>query len=311
MAKPEGTTPASSTTRGAYNLARDNDLEKIAEFLECWLCDEVFPLLDSDDLLDVCADDDSITIDETARRLSCTGNITTVDDVFDLVRDGTLQGAVVNHTGPVDRQVVLVSAADVDELINARLLAASTTYNASKTAQLLHTDHRGVYRLAEQGLIREVTVNPKARRARHGNRGGALRGGGRLFDRGSVDTLRAQSEDRFWKLEHWYTIGEAASLLGYSPATVRRKADLGTLEMWRDDQSGRFERRISPESVEREMKERDVSLVEAAQLLGESRLSVRAFVKRGDLTAGSRRGTVTLASVERLVERTTGRPSAA
>ncbi|MHB1554423.1 MAG: helix-turn-helix domain-containing protein [Acidimicrobiales bacterium] len=300
---PEGTAPASSMTRGPYNLVKTDDVEKIADFLEGWLRDEVFPMLGSDDLLDVCPIDDGISIEETTRRLSCTGSITTATDVLELVQCGVLRAAHVDHTGPIEHQLMLISAADVDELLNERLLAAASTYNASEVAELLLTDHRGVYRLAEQGLIREVTINPRARRARHGNRGGALHGGGRHFERVGVDSLVARWEDRLYKLRHWYTIGEAAELLGCSAGTVRRSADRGTLEMWRDEGSFRFERLISPESVERALKDRDITIAEAAQRIGESRIVIRAFLKHGDLTRGSRDGTVTFASAERLCER--------
>ena len=276
-------------TRSAYFKALAERFA-IADFLESWLNAEVLPLLGTEDLLENSALDDAISTGEAARRLTSAGTVSTEQDVLALVAAGVLRSAKINHTGALARQVVFVSAADVDEMLNEELAASADVYNASEVADLLSTDHRGVYRLAAQGLIVEVTTNPRARLPRHGNRGGALRGGGRLFDKAQVDTLAERWAEDLDKRRRWYTVGEAASVLGCSTSTVRRMGDFGVLEIWRDPGSC-SDRRVAPESVERVLGQRGLTIAEAATALGEAPMAVRALVKRGTLTAAGRRVT--------------------
>lgn len=289
---------ASPITRAHYNPAVMEQLEDVGRYLDGLLCDEIIPLAPTGDLLEPATFTDGITTEEAARRLQ--GHLAPEVaelEVRSLILTGELTAAAGSVIGAVEDVPVMVSAEEVDQLISRLIRASSDTYCATEVGELLCTDHRGVYRLADAGEIDEVTIASRTRQARHGNRGGALPGGGRRFTKASVDAIVKRDAIRLERLRTWLTVGEAADLLLCSPDTVRRMADRGELKAWRD-QAGRRERRICPKSVDAARQRSDVPYHSAARELGVTVARVAALAKVGDLTVGSKPKTVVRASLE-------------
>lgn len=299
-----GVDGAAQITREHYNPSVLSQLSDIAEFLDAWLTAEVLPHLVTGDLLEPTSVPDGIPLEEAARRL--TGQLAptvTEEDILQLVADSTLHATTSSDIGaPGEQQQLLVSADDVDQLLAALVRSNDDTYCATEVAALLQTDHAGVYRRAQDGDIEEVTVDALWRRSRHGNRGGALPGGGRRFSKASVDAVVELEADRLKRLRSWLTVGETAEMLFCSPDTVRRMADRGQLVAWRDER-GRRERRLCPDSVMEHRRRSDVPFYVAANEAAVSVAKIAALVKVGELRAGVKPKTVQRASLDEYLGR--------
>jgi integrase len=299
-ATPMGDEPASSVTRRHYSPKVPAQLQQVSNYIEDWLVGEIVPLLGSSDLLAAPSPfEDGITIEEAVRRLSCVGEGVDGSMVLELIQGGDLRCVRVRPDGG-EGLFVMVSEADVDALLGDLIRVASDSYSTADVAVKLMTDHRGIYRLGAQGLIFEQTNNARARRARHGHRGGMLPGGGRRWGKAEVDQLERNWAVLLERRRTWLTMNEAAMILRRSTDTIRRMADRGELELWRDEVSSRRERRVSPYSVRQAQLKLEISITEAAQLLGWPVGRIKALTKMGELASGSRFGTVVLGSVERL-----------
>jgi hypothetical protein len=112
-------------------------------------------------------------------------------------------------------EAVVVSAADIDELLAKRLREADDSYSLSELAEKLGLQHRNVDDLVESGELVEVTTNPRHRRARHGNRGGGLPGGGRRIRKAEANAFLVREADAIQIRKEWLKIGEAADMLGW------------------------------------------------------------------------------------------------
>jgi hypothetical protein len=91
---------------------------------------------------------------------------------------------------------------------------------------------------------------------------------------------------------------------------VRRRADKGELESWRDSRS-RGDRYISPEAVTRALRDSDVPVASAAEELACTPRKVRALLKLGELRYGIKPGTVRRGSIEDFLARSADDENAA
>lgn len=214
--------------------------------------------------------------------------------------DGLLSAERIDFTGRCGLSEVSVSAREVDAAVARLLELEETSYSVAAAATLLSVSREQLYDLVAAGVLKEVTRNGRARRARHGNRGGALPGGGRRIDKEGVDKLREADADRIMRRSTWLTVGEAALFLRLSRDEVRRLADIGELAALRDERSHKRERLIDPESAKRYWSLHGLlSLGDAAEELGRPVVEVWALMKVGVLEPGTRAHTVMAASLER------------
>lgn len=294
---------AARVTEKFYNPVIRAELHAVVAEIESWLDASVLPALGGSDLLSLDEIADPMTVSQAAARLCESGQEVAEDDVLGFVQSGDIRCRRLNFTNDSERQQVLVSGADVQMVLVTLIKSTCDTYSATEVAEILATDHRGVYRLCDEGHFTEVTSDPRRRVSARGNTWGYLPGGGRRFAKAEVDRFAAIDASRIDKLRRWLTIGEAASQIGWSAETTRRLADKGELVMWRDPRSTRAERRVCPDSVREYNRKRQVdSHAEVAIRLGTSEAGVRALIKLGHLEPGPAKRTVLRVSTDDYIE---------
>jgi site-specific recombinase XerD len=286
-----------------YNVLEIDGMGRLAARVEKWVAKEIAPHLDSDDLLAVSELADPMTLQDAATLLSHGDHVEMVEGVLELIQDGTLRAAKFNFTCATDRQLVYVAGAGVAALLAERVRLSSTTYSASEVMDLLAVDRPVVYGAAASGEIVEHTTQATKRVHAPGRRG-ALPGGGRRFGKREVDELVIREADDIYKRRNWLSLRETAAILDRSTDSIRRMADRGELDSFRDPRSVLARRLINPECIAPVLADlEEVTFAEAAELLDRDVPFVTGLVKMEVLRRGMSLRTVRKIDVIRYLDR--------
>lgn len=281
-----------------YNPMKNGALARVYNELERWTVKKLLPRIESGDLLQLNELDDPISLSEATRVLRKVRSEACEDDIRELVKSGLLPTRKVNHGNAF--QTVLVDRRILEELISQTVREQSDTYSAAEVSELLACDREVIFsRLIPNGIVTEVTTNARTRR-RSTRGSGSLPGGGRRFAKAEIDALVLEEVEAIERRRTWLSAGEAATLLGVSPDTVRRKLPE---HEWRDPWSTHKRRLYDPFTVEALVAElREITVTDAAQQLGTNPARVRALVKLQTIRRGRNKAHVRAIDVQRLID---------